>query len=83
MLFRSNRGGARALLRDFHGAVADYSAALRINVDDIDALLGRAGAYEELGDLPRARADYARLTQLLPASRDIRERLERTRPNGP
>jgi tetratricopeptide (TPR) repeat protein len=49
-------------------AVADFSRAIDLKPDFLDAWFGRGEAYRRLGDRDRARADFARAVQLEPLS---------------
>jgi tetratricopeptide (TPR) repeat protein len=44
--------------------IADFSAAIRLRPDDVDAYFWRAGSYEASGDLERAAADYSKIVEL-------------------
>ena len=53
-----NRAIERRQRGDYDGAIADYSAALRINAELSGAYTGRGLAYEGKAEVERARADY-------------------------
>lgn len=53
----SNRGNAYAAKGDLDRAIADHSAAIRINTDFANAYLNRGSAYFRKGDFDRAIAD--------------------------
>lgn len=54
-----NRGVQYTFQKDFKDALADYSRALELDPDNLDALFNRANAYENLGNVPAAFKDYA------------------------
>ena len=79
------RGRAWLALDDRERAFADFKEALRVSPNDISALEGRGEAYEQSGDLDKARADYERALSIgrdknppsdWPAQARARERLE-------
>jgi lipoprotein NlpI len=51
---------------DLTGAIADTTAALRLDPEDAEALLYRGNAYRQLGDAGRALADYEAATRADP-----------------
>jgi hypothetical protein len=53
-----NRGVQYTLQKDFKRSLADYSHALELDPNNLDALFNRANAYENLGDIPSAFNDY-------------------------
>lgn len=52
------RGLARAILGDLHGAVADYDAVLTVDPDDAMSHRNRGDALFDLGETRKAAADY-------------------------
>lgn len=60
------RATSREQLKDFQGALTDYSLFLELHPDHYDVLLARANARFRLGQYEKARADYLRLLQLPP-----------------
>ena len=52
-----NRGNARELKGDHHGALADYDATSRLNPQEALAHSGRAMIFSQLGDQDRAIAE--------------------------
>jgi tetratricopeptide (TPR) repeat protein len=53
-----NRGVQYSLKKDFKNSLADYSRALELDPNNLDALFNRANTYENLGDVPSAFTDY-------------------------
>ena len=47
-------------------ALADLSAALRVDPDNVDALLLRAGVYDTMGDKERSFLDLRRIRIVAP-----------------
>jgi tetratricopeptide (TPR) repeat protein len=65
----NNRGFAYQDKKDFARAIADYTAALRLDPDMALVYLNRAFAYKEKGDFDRALADGDRALELDPENR--------------
>lgn len=60
----------RASLRlDRQDALADLALALRIDPDNVDALLLRAGLYDAFGDSERSFLDLRRVSLVAPRVR--------------
>jgi tetratricopeptide (TPR) repeat protein len=53
-----DRGVQYSLKKDFKNSLADYSRALELDPNNLDALFNRANAYENLGDAASAFKDY-------------------------
>jgi tetratricopeptide (TPR) repeat protein len=51
---------------DMRTAIECYTEAIRLNPEYAEAFFNRAVDYEQIGDLPRAVADYRRYTELRP-----------------
>jgi tetratricopeptide (TPR) repeat protein len=60
------RGVARALRRDYVGAIAEYTAGLKDNPIDPALLTDRAGSYMALRNVTAALADYEKLAEAYP-----------------
>lgn len=63
----SHRGRLREKLKDYAGAISDYSEALRRKPGYISALSDRAGVYALQKDYTRAIADYSDAIRLDPS----------------
>lgn len=61
-----NRGNAYDDNGDHDGAIADYTAALKLKPDYSDGYFNRAFAYEAKKDYAKAIADYTRVIALTP-----------------
>ena len=55
-----------ALQVETEQALADLSAALRVDPDNVDALLLRAGVYDTMGDKERSFLDLRRIRIVAP-----------------
>jgi tetratricopeptide (TPR) repeat protein len=55
----TDRGNAYADRREYDLAISDYSQAIKINPDCVDAYMGRGGAYAAKGLQDLAIADYS------------------------
>ena len=60
------RGCEKAELRDYNGAIADYTRAIRLKPDDANAYYNRGNAKRELGQHFAAIADYDTAIRLKP-----------------
>ena len=60
------RGTGWAKEEDFSAAIEDFSAALKIDAANVDALRGRAHAHTKLGEHAAAVEDWSRLIALMP-----------------
>jgi tetratricopeptide (TPR) repeat protein len=60
------RGVARALSRDHAGAIAEYSAGLKLDPIHPSLLVNRAGSYMVLRNVTAAMADYKKLVEAHP-----------------
>lgn len=60
------RGKAYSKKRNFDGAIADFTEAIRLNPKNDSPFYFRGGAYLENGDYDRAIADYTEVIQLNP-----------------
>lgn len=58
------RGLARKNLGDSHGAIADYSEAIKINANYADAYRSRGVIYQELGYLEKANQDFQQVKSI-------------------
>ncbi|HMH14437.1 MAG TPA: tetratricopeptide repeat protein [Edaphobacter sp.] len=58
-----NRGNAYSFNGKFDDAIADFTAAIRLNPDP-DAYTSRGAAYYQKGDTDRAKADWAEAKRL-------------------
>jgi tetratricopeptide (TPR) repeat protein len=54
----TNRGNGYVFKDDYDRAIADYTAAIRLDPNSVAAYFGRAGAYSDRSDVDRAMADY-------------------------
>jgi tetratricopeptide (TPR) repeat protein len=61
-----NRGNAYYAQQDYPQAVADYSAAIRLNPQYMNPYNNRGNAYRALRDYPRAIADLSQAIRLNP-----------------
>ena len=71
------RGGADRGLHHFEEALADFTAAIRINPKSTHALEGRAFEYSRRGDYQAAINDLTTALELEPESSHLHERLGR------
>jgi tetratricopeptide (TPR) repeat protein len=62
------RGGATLAQRDYDGAIASFSQAIKLDPMQSEYLTGRAAAYEGKNDHSNAIADYSRVIKLDPKS---------------
>ena len=53
-----NRGVAKEKLKDYQGAISDYSEAIRIDPNYTDAYYNRGNTYELLNENSKAIADF-------------------------
>ena len=60
----SSRGVAYGLRGDFDKAIADFSAAIRLNPKDAQAYQNRGVAYEKKGEKAKAEEDFAQAKNL-------------------
>ncbi len=60
------RGVAKGELQDYRGAIADFTAAIKINPKDFDAYQSRGFAKGELQDYRGAIADHTRAIEINP-----------------
>ena len=65
-----SRGNAWYQKGEADRAIADYTAALRIEPDDVDALYNRGVAWNEKGAFDRAVEDYTAALRIRPEDRD-------------
>ncbi len=61
-----SQGVVRSLLKDYKGAIAALTEAIRLNVKDTLAYNNRGNARSELGDLQGAIADYSQALNINP-----------------
>lgn len=61
-----NPGDAAFNKEDYSAAVLGYTESLQTNPTDLDLLFGRGRAYQELGKLPEAQADFEQALNLDP-----------------
>ena len=66
----TDRGFAKLNLRDYRGAIADYSRAIEFKRDYAEAYHERGNAKSELGDHDGAEADRKQAIELDPALKD-------------
>ena len=59
-----NRGHNRVKLGDYQGAIDDYTQAIKINADDIDAYYYRGNAHFDLGKYAAAISDYTQVIKI-------------------
>lgn len=59
-------GASLANLRQYGRAIEAYTNALTLDENNVEALLGRAMAYDALGELALAEADYQRVVSIDP-----------------
>ena len=62
------RGGATLTQRDYDGAIASFSQAIKLDPMQSEYLTGRAAAYEGKNDYGNAIADYSQAIKLDPKS---------------
>lgn len=62
----NERGFTKVDLKDFRGAIADFTEALKINPELISALGCRGACKEELGDLKGAEEDFTQVISIRP-----------------
>lgn len=67
----ARRGNARAVRRDWTGAIADLSEALRLEPNSPAYLKDRANAYAQSGQLVAARRDIDAALRIAPRDRDL------------
>jgi len=53
-------------LKDNHGAIKDYTEALKLNPKNVDALFGRAYSKWELKDYEGAHSDFNKILKTKP-----------------
>src|SRR5262249_30866125 len=61
-----NRGGIYKERKDYDRAIADYSEAIKLDPQFINALLNRGMAYDAKGDSDGSAADFGRVIELKP-----------------
>ena len=61
-----NRGNAKYRLRDYQGAIADYTKAIQIDPQDAFSYVNRGNAKKGLGDHQGAIADYSKAIEINP-----------------
>ena len=59
-----NNGTEKANLKDYYGAIADYTKAIELNPDDAYNYYERGFSKEDLGDLDGACADWKKAASL-------------------
>ena len=59
-----NRGLAKQAKKDFSGAIADLTEALKLKSDDAGIYFARATARQEAKDLSGALADYSKVIEM-------------------
>ncbi len=67
-----NRGFVHGRRRDYAAAQADFTNVLKINPDDVDALVLRAAAYRSLGMFNEAFRDFSKALSLDPTNARLR-----------
>jgi len=60
----AKRGKERLNSGDFDGAIADYSKAIEMNPEFVDAYAQRGVAREHKGDMQGAKADYSKSIEI-------------------
>ena len=65
-----DRGNAKYDLKDYYGAISDYSKAIELNPEDAYAYYNRGLAKENIGDLSGAISDYSKAIELNPEYAD-------------
>ena len=65
-----NRGNTKYHLRDYQGAIADYSKAIEINPQYAYAYINRGNAKSDLGSYQGAIADYNKAIEIDPQDAD-------------
>lgn len=71
------RGYAHLEMKEFQPAVDDFDVSLQILPDNANALRLRGMAFEGLGAIDKAQADYRRALVLQPDNKWLEERLQR------
>ena len=61
-----NSGVSKGNLKDYYGAIADYTKAIELNPDYADAYYNRGNAKRSLKDYYVAIADYTKAIELNP-----------------
>lgn len=69
---RVDRGRIKFYMGRIADAVADFTRALEVEPDSLQALSFRGAAYADAGDLDRAIVDFTRLLRLEPGARVVR-----------
>jgi tetratricopeptide (TPR) repeat protein len=64
----TNRGISYYDKRDYDRAIADYTAAIQLNLNESTAFNNRGNTYKAKGDLDRAIADFSRAIRINPRS---------------
>jgi tetratricopeptide (TPR) repeat protein len=68
-----SRGDASKNQSEYDQAIAEYSAALRTNPNNVFAYIKRGGAYGMKGDADRAIADFTQALKINPNDTFARE----------
>ena len=63
-LLISNRAYAKDELKDYYGAIEDYSKSLELNPDDVNAYNNRVNAKDDLKDYNGAINDFSKAIEL-------------------
>jgi tetratricopeptide (TPR) repeat protein len=66
-----NRGYDKYIAKDYAGAAADYTCALELDANNINALLGQGGAYYELKQYDKANLSFQMVAKLDPKNGSV------------
>lgn len=77
--YYGSRGNVKYLMKDFVGAIEDYSKAIDLDTDFTQGevlYLNRAECYEVLKDYKSALSDYKKVFEFLPDNKDVFYKIE-------
>jgi tetratricopeptide (TPR) repeat protein len=67
---------------DYDDSIAEFTKIIEQNPNDVDAYFERGNAYNQIGDYPRAIADFEMFLMLKPDDNATRELLEKIKENS-